>query len=174
LMVLHGRPDEVLPALAAEIGAERIYAAADEDPVAINRDDRVATHLDLRLVDDQRIVAPRNLRTGTGSAYTVYTPFRRALDSMIDEARMPPPRAPIPISRNWHRGIQGTRSTLPKLRMTSRSPVRRLPTTGCASSCAPILTATETRETCLPLTPRLTSRRICGWVPSAFGPVGAP
>ncbi len=86
LTVLGGRPDEVLPGLAKEIGAERIYAAADEDPVAINRDDRVATHLDLRLVDDQRIVAPRQLRTGTGSAYTVYTPFRRALDAMIDEA----------------------------------------------------------------------------------------
>ncbi|MDQ3691449.1 MAG: DNA photolyase family protein [Chloroflexota bacterium] len=85
LTVLHGRPGEVLPALATEVGAERIYAAADEDPVAVARDDRVATHLDLRLVDDQRIVAPRDLRTGTGSAYTVYTPFRRALDAMIDE-----------------------------------------------------------------------------------------
>ena len=61
LTVLRGRPDEVLPGLAKEIGAEQIYTGADEDPVAIARDDRVASHLDLRLVDDQRIVAPSEM-----------------------------------------------------------------------------------------------------------------
>ena len=35
LTVLRGRPDEVLPGLAKEIGAEQIYAGADEDPVVI-------------------------------------------------------------------------------------------------------------------------------------------
>lgn len=86
LTVLDGRPEDVLPAFAANVGAELAYAAADEDPVATARDERVAEALDLRLVDDQRIVPPSELRTGAGSAYTIYTPFRRALDVRIDGA----------------------------------------------------------------------------------------
>ena len=83
LTVLRGRPEEVLPTFAAEIGADIVHAAADEDPVAIARDERVAATVDLRLADDQRIVPPAELRTGGGTAYTVYTPFRRALDERI-------------------------------------------------------------------------------------------
>ena len=86
LTVLRGRPEEVLPRFAADIGAETVHAAADEDPVAITRDERVGRVVDLRLADDQRILPPRELRTGGGDPYTVYTPFRRALDARVDEA----------------------------------------------------------------------------------------
>lgn len=86
LVILHGRPEEVLRDFARSIGASRVYAGADEDPVAVARDVRVAAALDLRLVDDQRIVPPGQLRTHQGGAYTVYTPFRRALDAWIDQA----------------------------------------------------------------------------------------
>ena len=84
LTVLHGRPEQVLSAFAGEVGAERVYATADEDPVATARDRRVAEQVDLRLIDDQRIVPTSELQTGAGSPYTVYTPFRRALDERID------------------------------------------------------------------------------------------
>jgi deoxyribodipyrimidine photo-lyase len=84
LTVLRGRPDEVLRTFAAAVGASTVHAAADEDPVAASRDDRVARAVDLRLVDDQRIVPPTQLRTRAGDPYTVYTPFRRALDARID------------------------------------------------------------------------------------------
>ena len=86
LTVLRGRPEDVLPAFAADVGADRVYAAADEDPVAIARETEVAGVVDLRLVDDQRIVPPSELRTGAGDAYTVFTPFRRSLDARIDDA----------------------------------------------------------------------------------------
>lgn len=86
LTVLRGRPEEVLRRFAAEVGAGIVHAAADEDPAAIARDERVAAAVDLRLVDDQRIVPPDELRTGSGGPYTVYTPFRRALEARIDTA----------------------------------------------------------------------------------------
>ncbi|MGZ8475925.1 MAG: cryptochrome/photolyase family protein [Candidatus Limnocylindria bacterium] len=86
LTVLRGRPDEVLRHFAAEVGAGTVHAAADEDPAAVARDDRVGSAVDLRLVDDQRIVPPGELRTGSGGAYTVYSPFRRALDARISAA----------------------------------------------------------------------------------------
>lgn len=86
LTVLRGRPEEVLRRFAAETGAHTVHAAADEEPMAIARDERVGRVVDLRLVDDQRIVPPDALRTGSGGPYTVYTPFRRALDARIDAA----------------------------------------------------------------------------------------
>jgi len=86
LTILRGRPEEVLSKFAIRIGADSIFAGADEDPVATARDEKVATQVDLRLVNDQRIITPGELRTQAGEAYTVYTPFRRALDTRIGEA----------------------------------------------------------------------------------------
>ncbi len=86
LTVLRGRPEAVLRRFAAEVGAGTVHASADEDPVAVARDHRVAAAVDLRLVDDQRIVPPDELRTGAGGPYTVFTPFRRALDARIQDA----------------------------------------------------------------------------------------
>jgi deoxyribodipyrimidine photo-lyase len=84
LTILRGDPAVELRAFAAEVGAELVVAAADEDPIAIERDRRVAAAVDLRLVDDQRIVPPSSVRTAAGDAYTVFTPFRRALDARVD------------------------------------------------------------------------------------------
>jgi deoxyribodipyrimidine photo-lyase len=82
LTVLRGEPAEALREFASSIGAQAVYAAADEDPPAVARDGRVAMALDLRLVDDQRIVP--DLGTAGGIAYALYTPFRRALDARVD------------------------------------------------------------------------------------------
>ncbi len=83
LTVLHGSPADVLRRFADSVGADSVSAAADEDPVAIERDARVAESVDLTLVNDQRIVPPHVLRTSAGEPYTVFTPFRRALDAWI-------------------------------------------------------------------------------------------
>lgn len=86
LVVLHGKPDDALRTFAASVGADAVVAGVDEDPVAVERDERVARAVDLRLVDDGRIVPPGEVRTGDGGPYAVYTPFRRALDRIVDEA----------------------------------------------------------------------------------------
>lgn len=86
LTVLQGDPVEALRAFAASVGADAVYAAADEEPIAGARDRRVAAALDLRLVDDQRIVPPHELRTRGGDPYTVYRPYRRTLDARVDDS----------------------------------------------------------------------------------------
>ena len=86
LTIRHGPPERVLRQLMRETGAESVYATIDEDPVSIERDRRVADAIDLRLVDDQRILPPGQIRTVEGDAYTVYTPFRRALEARIEAA----------------------------------------------------------------------------------------
>jgi deoxyribodipyrimidine photo-lyase len=108
LTLLRGVPHAVLPRFAASVDAHLAYASADEDPVGMARDRRVAQVLDLRLVDDGRIVPPIELRTGEGEPYAVYSPFRRALDRLVDTgpdrtratdadpSRLAPATAPAP------------------------------------------------------------------------------
>jgi deoxyribodipyrimidine photo-lyase len=81
--VLVGPPEQVLPRFAREVGADAVFAAADEDPVAVERDHRVGEALDLRLVDDTRLMPSAELRTQAGHPYSVYSPFRRALDARL-------------------------------------------------------------------------------------------
>jgi deoxyribodipyrimidine photo-lyase len=83
LTVLAGPPENVLRDFAASVGADAVYAAADEDPIAVARDTAVAAVVDLRMVDDLRIVAPRELRTHADGPFSVYSPFRRALDTRL-------------------------------------------------------------------------------------------
>jgi deoxyribodipyrimidine photo-lyase len=84
LTVLHGPPERVLREFAATVAAEVVFAAADEDPDGVARDRRVAASLPLRLVDDLRIVPPGQLRPAGGESFSVYTPFRRALEARVE------------------------------------------------------------------------------------------
>ena len=82
LLLLQGDPVEVLPRLAAAIGAEVVAWNRDVEPYGRERDRRVAAALQGQgqrvLVDwDQVLVPPELLRTGSGDPYRVYGPFLR-------------------------------------------------------------------------------------------------
>jgi deoxyribodipyrimidine photo-lyase len=85
LVVLTGDPATALRSLAAEIGADAVFAGRDEEPEALARDREVGRHLDLRLVDDQRLLPPDALRSRSGEPFKVFTPFRLALDERLAE-----------------------------------------------------------------------------------------
>ncbi|MDO8390194.1 MAG: deoxyribodipyrimidine photo-lyase [Actinomycetota bacterium] len=78
-----GRPHEVLPALAKEVGAAAVYATRDHAPYGRDRDAAVAAALraiDVALVgvDSNYAVMPGTVRKGDGTPYAVFTPFSRA------------------------------------------------------------------------------------------------
>jgi deoxyribodipyrimidine photo-lyase len=82
LVLLEGDPAELLPRLAAAVGAEVVAWNRDVEPYGRARDRRVAAALQAEglrlLVDwDQLLLAPENLRTGAGEPYRVYGPFLR-------------------------------------------------------------------------------------------------
>ncbi len=83
LRVLAGDPAAVLTRFASEVGADAIFAGRDEDPFAVARDEEVARRVDLRLVDDQRLLPPGALRTASGDAFRIFTPFRNALGARL-------------------------------------------------------------------------------------------
>ena len=95
LLVLRGAALDLLPKLAAEMGADEIHAGRLSEPWARARDAKLAETLQsaerkLVLHRSALLHEPHLVRTGTGKPYAVYTPFSRTLFGFGD------PAAPIP------------------------------------------------------------------------------
>ncbi len=83
LVVRHGNPVEVVPAVAAEAGTAAVFVTADAGPYGTERDDDVERALAphgrvLRRVGSAYAVEPGVVRNGSGDPYKVFTPFSRA------------------------------------------------------------------------------------------------
>jgi len=101
LTVRRGRPEDVVPTVAAEAGADVVFATGDCAPYGRRRDARVGAALSaagrtLRLVGSPYAVSPGRVTTGTGGPYRVFTPFRRAWE----EHGWPAPSGP-PSGATW-------------------------------------------------------------------------
>ena len=100
LYVRTGRPEQVLPRLAREIGAGAVYFASDVSPFAIDRDRRVTAALERTEVHRQPgnfvadVGAPR---TQDGRPFAVFSPFWRAWERLPRrEVHRAPRRLTVP------------------------------------------------------------------------------
>lgn len=122
LIVLHGNPVELIPALAKETGASAVFANHDYEPAAVSRDNTVAASLATQscafhTYKDQVILEKEEVLTQSGTPYSVFTPYKRAwlatlhtneagylspcdTDTLLSRLAMPPARLcrPIPTS----------------------------------------------------------------------------
>ncbi|MED5617944.1 cryptochrome/photolyase family protein [Ideonella sp. BN130291] len=83
LIVRHGSSRQELPALAAALGVQAVYASHDDDPDALGRDAQVRGALaDLGIVlhtaKDHVIFERSEVLTASGSPYSVFTPYKNA------------------------------------------------------------------------------------------------
>ena len=83
LLVVHGRPETVIPRLAREVDAAAVHVSADYGPYGRARDDRVKQALadgnvDWHATGSSYAVAPGRVRKPDGTGYAVFTPFFRA------------------------------------------------------------------------------------------------
>ncbi len=90
LVVREGRPDEVVPAVAAEAGADRVAVTREVSPLGRARDARVREALGRARValsehGGDLLAEPEELPGPSGRGYLVFTPFARAW------MRVPPP-----------------------------------------------------------------------------------
>jgi deoxyribodipyrimidine photo-lyase len=81
LLVVRGRPDERIPALANRLGAASVHVSGDYTPFGRRRDDAVRAALgDIPLVEagSPYLVSPGRVTKDDGTPYKVFTPFFNA------------------------------------------------------------------------------------------------
>ena len=83
LIVRHGHPREIIPALARAMGAAAVYTNRDYEPGAVRRDQDIAQTLALAGVGfhafkDQAIFECNEILTQAGKPFTVFTPYKNA------------------------------------------------------------------------------------------------
>jgi deoxyribodipyrimidine photo-lyase len=108
LVVRHGDPSDIVPALAVEVGAERVHVTADAGPYGRRRDIAVARALDAagrRLVatGTPYAVGPGTITQRSGEPYQVFSPFLRAWTR--HGAPAPAPSAPVATGSLWARDV---------------------------------------------------------------------
>ncbi|MBS1913740.1 MAG: deoxyribodipyrimidine photo-lyase [Bacteroidetes bacterium] len=101
LIVRRGDPRSEIPALAAELNAEAVFANHDYEPDALHRDAAVAASLaaagrTLHTWKDQVVFEKTEIATDAGTAFRVFTPYMRAWLARLEsaEAEMLRDRAP--------------------------------------------------------------------------------
>ncbi|TVP61339.1 MAG: deoxyribodipyrimidine photolyase [Nodularia sp. (in: Bacteria)] len=81
LLILHGNPVQAIPALAAALNAKAVFWNWDVEPYSQTRDRTIIDILKSQGIEflpenwDQILHSPNEIRTGTKSPYTVYSPF---------------------------------------------------------------------------------------------------
>ncbi|MFZ9649726.1 MAG: cryptochrome/photolyase family protein, partial [Fluviibacter sp.] len=83
LIVRHGAPREIIPALARELDVGDVYCNRDYEPAAVLRDRDVAEtlaldHIGFHSTKDQAIFEQDEVLTQMGKPFTVFTPYKNA------------------------------------------------------------------------------------------------
>ena len=102
LILRRGNCADVLPALAAELGASEVHALHHYEPWWRNAERAVANALNLHLHHGNYLAPAGSVVTGGGTPFKIFTPFWRALQQQV----LPPPEpqaAPgmIPAPDQW-------------------------------------------------------------------------
>ncbi|KAF7598504.1 MAG: deoxyribodipyrimidine photolyase [Candidatus Dactylopiibacterium carminicum] len=103
LIVCHGRADEEIPRLADALKVVAVYANHDYEPAAIRRDALVEARLReqgiaWRSFKDQVIFERREILTGSGKPFTVFTPYKRAWLARLGQSRPSPALFAWPVA----------------------------------------------------------------------------
>ncbi len=93
LVLRRGRAGVVVPALAAETGADAVHALRHAEPWALEQAEEVAAATTLVLHDGAYLAPPETVTGKTGGRYRIFTPFWRTLRERL------PPAEPRPAPR---------------------------------------------------------------------------
>lgn len=101
LILKRGKSDDVLAALAEEVGTQRVHCIRHYEPWWRNAERAVAKRLELVCHDGNYLAPPGSVTTGSGEPYKIYTPFWRALQQRIPPAVPANRPRDIPAPSSW-------------------------------------------------------------------------
>ncbi len=106
LILRRGDPRDLLPALASDTGARLLTWNADWQPAMRERDAGLAADLRSATLDVQTfnaglLLEPEAIRTKTGGAYGVFTPFWRAARSQVGHPKLEPAPKTLAAPKAW-------------------------------------------------------------------------
>src|SRR5262249_36152086 len=92
-VVVRGDPVPVVPSFAREVKADRVVALRRTEPWARKEAQAVAEALNvvLELLDGETLLPPETVRTQSGSPFSVFTPFSRAVREYAGDIGAPAP-----------------------------------------------------------------------------------
>ena len=105
LICRHGPAADEVPALAAQLGVQAVYASHDDEPYALSRDARVRGRLAdlgiaLHTVKDHVIFERSEILTAGGTPYGVFTPYKNSWIRAISAA-VAAPDTPSATNAAW-------------------------------------------------------------------------
>lgn len=91
LIILHGKPEEEIPKLADKLGALSVYCNRDYEPYAKARDEKVMKALAEKRIafhqyKDSVMYEGLEVKTGSGTPYKVFTPYKNNWLHQFSEA----------------------------------------------------------------------------------------
>jgi deoxyribodipyrimidine photo-lyase len=112
LVIRHGNPVDVIPALVAEVGAHEVHVSGESTPYGRERDARVAARVvqvgaQLVVTGSPYAVTPGRVLNASGDPYRVFTPFHKA---WTNYARRAPAERP---DVRWRTGVAGEELDVP-------------------------------------------------------------
>jgi deoxyribodipyrimidine photo-lyase len=104
LVTVRGKSVDVVPKLARALEADRVLAQRWCEPFARVRDERISVALGdipFELFEGETLLAPGTVRTKSGGAFSVFTPFARAHRALLGKPTPPlaAPRRLPPLPR---------------------------------------------------------------------------
>ncbi len=125
LSVQYGHPTEVFRRLCGSYDIKTVYTNHDYEPYAVGRDTAIGNLLGEQKVKfktfkDQVIFEKVEILTGNGKPYTVFTPYRRAWQSLLQPGDI----APYPSETMLDRFLKCTPQAMPTLAEMDFDPVK--------------------------------------------------
>ena len=107
LVVVEGKSTEVVPELARKLEVDRVVGHRWTEPIGKERDRRISKALasiPFDLYEGETLATPGTILTGSGTPFSVFTPYARAFARTVEVA--PPRRAPralppLPALPRW-------------------------------------------------------------------------
>lgn len=103
LIVLHGKAEDKIPALARALEVEAVFANRDYEPATVLRDSQVASQLQKNNIDfyhykDQVIFEQDEILSTTGKPYSVFTPYKNMWLKTVNDSYL----EPYPVDSYMH------------------------------------------------------------------------